>query len=189
MEIMLALSVIVAVIFFGALISMGNERQRRAIDGLREQVVFWATQDLRIKREKLAWDVRVDDPLRWFNQIAVKISGMASSLRLVEAIENLGVLIFTADDGECQVVFSTTSPDEIRRMRHGKSNKLSKYTNDNPLIALLPRADCYEVSVLNGGIFFDIELPKAWKALTGKDFGNMDRVWMYVWRGEFAFFE
>ncbi len=51
MEIILAIVVAAAVIFFGALISMGNERQRRAIDGLREQVVLWAVQDLKIKRE------------------------------------------------------------------------------------------------------------------------------------------
>jgi hypothetical protein len=53
MEITLAVVVAAAVIFFGALISTGNERQRKAIDGLREQVIMWAMQDLRIKREKL----------------------------------------------------------------------------------------------------------------------------------------
>lgn len=42
MEIILAIVVAAAVVFFGALISMGNERQRRAIDELREQVVMWA---------------------------------------------------------------------------------------------------------------------------------------------------
>ena len=63
MEIILAIVVGVAVIFFGALISAGNERQRKAIDGLREQVVLWAMQDLRLKRERLARDVHVDDPL------------------------------------------------------------------------------------------------------------------------------
>ena len=60
MEIILAIVVGVAVIIFGALISMGNERQRKAIDSLREQVVLWAMQDLRIKREGLARDVHVE---------------------------------------------------------------------------------------------------------------------------------
>lgn len=63
MEIILAIVVGAAVIFFGALISIGNERQRRAIDALREQTVLWAMQDLRIKRERLAREVRIDDPL------------------------------------------------------------------------------------------------------------------------------
>ena len=74
-EIILALVVAVAVIFFGALSSSGNERQRKAMDALREQVVFWAVQDLRIKRERLARDVRVDDPLRWLNNLTAKICG------------------------------------------------------------------------------------------------------------------
>lgn len=54
MEMILALVVVIAVIIFGALISMGNERQRRALDGIREQTALWASQDLRLKREKLA---------------------------------------------------------------------------------------------------------------------------------------
>jgi len=189
METILALSVAVAVIFFGALISMGNERQRKAIDGVREQIVLWAMQDLRIKREKLARDIRVDDPLGWFNQIVMKISGMNLSLQLVETIEDLGVLIFISEDGGGQVVFSSTAPDEIRRVKHGKSNRLSKYTDVNPLLSLPPRAAVYEVSMLNAGIFFDIELPKAWKSLTGNDIGKMDQVWMYVWRKDLAFFK
>ena len=39
-------------VFFGALISVGNERQRKAIDGIREQASFWAEQDLRLKRAR-----------------------------------------------------------------------------------------------------------------------------------------
>ena len=69
MEIILAIVVASAVIFFGALISMGNERQRKAIDGLREQVVLWAVQDLTIKREKLSRSVSVANPLEWFNTL------------------------------------------------------------------------------------------------------------------------
>ena len=38
MEIILAIVVASAVIFFGALISMGNERQRKSIDNLRDQL-------------------------------------------------------------------------------------------------------------------------------------------------------
>lgn len=72
MEILLAIVVVSAVIFFGALISMGNERQKKAIDDLREQVSLWAMQDLRIKHEGHARDVRIDDPLGWLNTLATK---------------------------------------------------------------------------------------------------------------------
>jgi hypothetical protein len=182
MEIILAIAVATAVIFFGALISAGNERQQRAIDGLREQVVLWAMQDLRIKREKLARDVCVDDPLSWFNEIATKISGTNFCLRLLETSGELGVLVFSSEDGIGRVVFTNTSPEEIRRMKREKNGRLSKYANDNPLVSLLAHATAYEISVLNGGVFFDLELPKAWKALTGMTFGNTERIWMYVKR-------
>lgn len=44
--------VIAAVLFFGALISLGNERQRQATDALRERATRWAEQDLRLKRAR-----------------------------------------------------------------------------------------------------------------------------------------
>ena len=50
----MALVVVIAVLIFGALISLRNELQRKAIEGLREQAALWAVQDIKIKREKLA---------------------------------------------------------------------------------------------------------------------------------------
>src|SRR5512147_1777692 len=98
MEIILAIVVATAVIFFGALISAGNERQRQAIDGLREQAALWAMQDLRIKRERLARDVHVADPLGWFIKTASKACGHKLNLQVVEAYENPHAVICT--DGE-----------------------------------------------------------------------------------------
>jgi hypothetical protein len=184
MELLLALAVIAAVIIFGALISFGNERQRRAIDELREQVVLWAIQDMRIKREHLAREVRVDDPIGWFNQIATKISGMNFNLQLVDANGELGALIFAAEGGGVRVVFADISPDEIRRLKHEANGRLSKYANNNPLFSLSSHATAYEISVLNGGVFFDLELPKAWKALTGKTLNSIECIWMYVQKGD-----
>lgn len=63
---------------------MGNERQRKAIDGLHEQIVLWAMQDLRIKRERLARDVQVNNPIEWLNKITAKVSGFNLNLQVVE---------------------------------------------------------------------------------------------------------
>ena len=93
MEIILAIVVASAVIFFGALISAGNERQRKAIDGLREQVILWAVQDLQIKREKLAHEVRVDDPLNWLNKIIGKTCNLEGSLQVIEVFEGPRALV------------------------------------------------------------------------------------------------
>lgn len=179
MEIILAIVVVAAVIFFGALISMGNERQRRAIDGLREQVVQWAIQDLRIKRERLARDVHVNDPLDWLNKVVARVFGSHLNLRVIEAIENPRVLICVAGDSSGKVVFSPHSPGEIRAMKRVKHNRLSQYADRNPLFALPRNFSVYEISVLNGGLLFDLELPIAWNALTGQNIDQMERIWIY----------
>jgi hypothetical protein len=179
MEIILAIVVVAAVIFFGALISMGNERQRRAIDNLREQVVLWAMQDLKIKREKLACEVRVDDPLNWLNKVASKMCGRNLSLQIIETHEYPRVLLCTTGNEGKKVVFTPHSPGEIRSMKQAKQNRLDKFTDQNPLLSLPHSAIRYECSILNNGPAFDLELPLVWKELTGIDSGEMNIIWIY----------
>lgn len=111
MEIILALVVAVAVIFLGALISAGNERQRKAIDGVREQIVLWAMQDLRFKREKLARDVRVDDPLGWLNRVTTKVCGYNPNLQIVEVFDAPQALICASAEGNSKIILSPLSPN------------------------------------------------------------------------------
>ncbi len=117
MELILAIVVASAVIFFGALISMGNERQRKAIDGLREQIVLWAMQDLKIKSEHLIQTVQVPDPLSWLNKVASKVCGYDLKLQVLEMFEEPQSLICTSGDGSVRVVFSPLSPADIRRIK------------------------------------------------------------------------
>lgn len=180
MEIILAIVVGVAVIFFGALISLGNERQRKAIDGLREQVVLWAVQDLRIKRERLAHDVHVDDPLGWLNKVAARVCGYGLNLQVIEAFENPRALICATGDGNGKVVFTPHSPGEIRTMKRAKYSRLSQYADRNLLLSLPRNESVFECSVLNNGFLFDLELPLAWKGLTGDNVDEMSIIWMYM---------
>jgi hypothetical protein len=179
MEIVLAIVVASAVIFFGALISAGNERQRKAIDGLREQVVLWAMQDLRIKRERLARDVRIDDPLRWLNNLVAKIYGYDLNLQVHEAFDEPRALVCVAGDSGDRVLFSPLSPSEIRQMNRNKRSRLSQYGDRHPLLSLPRQITPYEFSVLNSNILFDLELPLAWKGLTNQETLQMERLWMY----------
>lgn len=179
MEILLAIVVASAVIFFGALINMGNERQRKAIDGLREQVVLWAVQDLKIKREHLVRTVQVPDPLSWLNKAASKICGYDLKLQVLEMFEEPQSLICTAGDGSVKVVFSPLSPTDLRRIKSGKQNRLSQFAGHNPLLFLPKSVDVHELSVLNGGHLFDLELALAWKALTGQNLEISNQLWMY----------
>lgn len=180
MELLLALAVIIAVICFGALISLGNERQRRAIDELREQVVLWAIQDLRIKCEHLAREIHVDDPLGWLNQAALKVYGYDLKLQILETFEEPQSLSCASGDGSIKVIFSPLSPADLRRIKSGRQNRLSQFAGHNPLLFLPKGVDMYEMSVLNAGHLFDLELTMAWKALTGQNLDSVNSLWMYV---------
>lgn len=180
MEIILAIVVGLAVIFFGALISLGNERQRRAIDDLREQVVLWAMQDLRIKRERLTRDVHVDNPLDWLNKVAAKVCGYNLNLQVIEVVENPKVLICAAENSNVRVVFTPHSPSEIRGMKRARHNRLAQYADRNPLLSFPRDVTAFECSVLSNGFLFDLELPLAWSHLTHQEVDQMERIWMHI---------
>lgn len=180
MELLLALAVITAVIIFGALISLGNERQRRAIDNLREQVILWAIQDVRIKREHLAQTVQVPDPVGWLNKIASKVCGYDLKLQVHEVFEEPQSLICASGDGSAKVAFSPLSPIDLRRIKSGRQNRLFQYAGHNPLLFLPKGVNMYEMSVLNAGHLFDLELTLVWKALTGQNLNSVNSLWMYV---------
>ena len=180
MEIVLAIVVVAAVIFFGALISTGNERQRKAIDDLREQTALWAMQDLRIKREKLARDVQVINPMEWLSKSIARASGLSLDLQSMEFFDNPQALVCASTDRATKVVFSPVSPREIRQMNRNKHSRLSQYSDRNPLQSVPRRAETFELSVLNSGILFDLELPLAWKSLTNYEIGKVERLWVYM---------
>lgn len=182
MEIFLAIVVASAVIFFGALISMGNERQRKAIDGLREQVVLWAIQDLKIKRKHLEQTIQVPDPLGWLNTTATRVCGYDLNLQVSEMFDTPQSLVCISGDGNTKVIFSPLSPTELNRLKNRNQNRLSQFTNHNPLLFLPKGVITYEMSVLNAGHLFDLELSLAWKALTGQDTDSSTRLWLHKYQ-------
>ncbi len=179
MDAVLAILVLGAVIFFGALISLGNERQRHALEGIREQAALWAMQDLRLKREKLAREVSVEDPLGWFNKIVSKVVGRDFNLKVVESFGEPSALVCESEERSGKVVFTPLSPPEIRRLNRGRRNRLSQYANQNPLFSLAGNTTAYELTILNAGILFDLEVALAWKSLTGEDLGTQS-LWMFL---------
>jgi hypothetical protein len=178
MEIILAIVVASAVIFFGALISMGNERQRNAIDELREQIVLWSIQDLRIKRERLAREVQVPDPLEWLGNIAAKVCGYNFNIQILEVFDEPKSLVCTSGDGTGKIIFTPLSPVDIRDIKNNKRNRLAQFTGRNPLLSLPRHVKIHEISALNGGILFDLEMQVAWKGLTGQRLESINRLWM-----------
>jgi hypothetical protein len=177
MEMVLALAVVIAVIIFGGLISVGNERQRKALDGIREQAALWALQDLRLKREKLARDVKVDDPVKWLNTVITKAFGEVLDLNVTEVFDTPQTLV-CMDKNTQRVLLSLASPGDIRRMKRERKNKLLR-VNSHPLLNLPERMEQVEISILNGGIMFDLELLAAWETLSGRKIAGIDKIWVY----------
>lgn len=184
MEIILAVVVGAAVIFFGALISIGNDRQCKAIDALREQTELWAMQDIKIKRERLAREIRMDDSLGWFNKIVTKLFGYDLKIQVVEFLDKPFTLLCTSEDRKISIVFSPLSPSEIRALKYIRRSRLDQLASGNPLYSLPRKVTKFEVSVLNGGMMFDLELPLAWKGLTGQTVDRMERIWIYAYIGK-----
>lgn len=180
MEIILALVVVIAVVFFGALISMGNERQRRAIDNLREQIVQWAVQDLQIKKEKPGKEVRIDDPIDWLNKVTSNVVGYTMQMQFVEFFESPVVLECTVNGSTKRALFSPLSPRDIRRLKKEQTSRLAQLARNNPLFSLPRRTEIYEISVLNSGMTFDLELQKAWQSLARYDIGQKNQLWLYL---------
>jgi hypothetical protein len=179
MDVVLAILVLGAVIFFGALISVGNERQRRALDGIREQTALWAMQDLRLKREKLAREVRVDDPLGWLKKTVLKVVGRDFNLKTVEYFGEPAVLVCESEDHSNRVIFSLLTPVEIRRLKRGRKSRLTQYINQNPLFSLAGNTTAYELTILNAGILFDLEMALAWESLT-REIPGVQSLWLYL---------
>ncbi len=153
MDIILAVVVVFAVIFFGALISIGNERQRHAIDNLREKISLWAIQDLKTKQEGLAGAMRVADPLSWFGNFVSTFSGHDVVLEFLESFDELQGLMFASKDDTRRIVFSPLSPADIQRIKKRRNKRLSPVAENNPLWNLPKSTEVYELSALNGGIF------------------------------------
>jgi len=50
----------------------------------------------------------------------------------------------------------------------------------NSEIALLKKADAFEIQVLNENTLFDLELGIVWKQITNKGFGLRESIWIYM---------
>jgi hypothetical protein len=179
MEIILAIVVASAVIFFGALISMGNERQRKAIDQLREQVALWAIQDLKSKYERISREVVVEDPYAWFNQLVTATLGIDLNVQFIEMFDNPDCLVFSSERNGNKFLFSTIAPRDILALNSERQGRLSRYADPNPLFFIPHGSKMHDLSILNCGNLFDHELRLAWKGITGKNLNNNNSLWMH----------
>lgn len=169
MDLLLATAVLFAILLLGALISAGNERQRQALDGLRAQAERWAEQDIRIKREKLARQIVVGEPLAWLEKVAADALGGAPGLVTATPWQKDGLeaLIGLCGDGR-RLVFTPVPRERLLKALKTKGKSAltgmsGTLLGDNPA-----RAPWFDLSVVTSGMFFDIEAAQVWQALTGR---------------------
>jgi len=169
MEFFLAIAVLFAILLLGALISAGNERQRKAIDGLREQAERWAEQDIRIKREKLARQIAVQDPLAWLEKVAAAALGSAPKLITVTPWqkEGLTAIVGLCQDGRRLVLSSLPRQQLLANLKVKSKGALAGM--QTTLLGDHPQSTPhYELSIVTSGMFFDLEAAQVWLTLTGE---------------------
>jgi hypothetical protein len=180
LDIALAVTVVTAVVFVGLLISIGNERQRRALEGLRESLREWAINDLKLKRARAEREINVQEPIIWLEEKAAVGLGFIPEIReLVKVIQHPRALEVETSDG-LFLVFSPLNPGILMKMCN-KTRSHRGLLNEAPeLLGKQPKsAEAYELSTLNAGVFFDVELSQVWQQLAGAKL-ETERLWMYV---------
>jgi hypothetical protein len=169
MDILIGTSLLVAIVVLGALISAGNERQRKALDGIREQVEAWAQEDILIKREKVARSIWVEAPLAWLEKTAAGILGQAPGIISTTTWEKDGLLAIIAicNDGG-RLVFTPVPRDRFLKSIKLKKRGALTQAETSVLGDKPEKAPYYDLSVLTSGMFFDIEAAQTWEALSGQ---------------------
>ena len=188
LEVSLAMAILVGVVLFGTVITLGNERQRHELEMLRMVAQSWLLGDLQVRRFMMEETVKVADPRAWLSRLAEKVLGSDPGLDSVRSIENPEAIVMHARDGR-QLAFSPLSPSMLRRIgragpRAGKGfsgRLLDMVRGGTPILSNMRRARAIELNLVEIGTTFDLEAGKVWELVTGKQ-SPTDRWWFYVGR-------
>jgi hypothetical protein len=179
-DLFLATLVICTVIIFGVLISAGNERQRRAIVALHQAYKQWAVQDLRLKRGTISSQTQIEDVTAWFTKETSLALGRKTMI-LDYQLHNTPVVTVEMHDAAvgATIVCVLESPEVLMPILRKKRSILGREIHSNPLFRVGKKTPAVELSMLNAGKLFDIELPIAWSALTGQ-VTESNTLWVYI---------
>ncbi|MBS4062491.1 MAG: hypothetical protein KG029_18995 [Bacteroidetes bacterium] len=167
MEILLTGVLLAALLFLGLLISMGNERQRKAIDELRKQVESWTEQDIKIKREKLAREINVPDDLAWLEKVSASALGSAPKLLSASSWQkgDLLAIVTVCEDG--RRLFFTPVPRKRLLTALKEKKSVLAGASSTPLGDKPAKTPFWELSIVSSGMFFDIEANQVWQSILG----------------------
>jgi hypothetical protein len=183
LDTVIAIVVLLAVLLFGALMVAGNERQRKAIDGLNISYSRWAEHDLMLKRAAAAKTVRVEDPKAWLDNLATNIFGLPpkiSSLSPWGAGEAKAMLAICLDGRK--LVVTPILPASFRKMLKSRKQKGAAAAISRTTVGILGnypgKVPCKELNIISAGTFFDIEAGQAWEKLFNEKLA-VDRLYMF----------
>ena len=129
MDVIFVLMILVVLIAMGAMISVGNERQRRALEGICREAQAWSEQDLRLKREKYARDIQVTDLPAWVEQVARQVledAPVISSLNPWSS-ENAQALVAHCTDGRRLVLTPMARQKFLQAARQRGKGRLARH--------------------------------------------------------------
>lgn len=169
MELLIGSSVLIAIVLLGVLLSAANERQRKALDGIRAQVEAWAQEDILIKREKVARSIQFESPLAWLEKTAANALGVVAGILSTSIWEKDGLVALVAIRKDGGRLIFTPAPRD-RFLKAVKLNKRGALAQaETGLLGDKPeKVSYYDLSVVTSGMFFDIEAGQVWQALSGQ---------------------
>jgi hypothetical protein len=183
LDTILAVIVLLAVTLFGALMVAGNERQRKAIDGLNTSYSRWAEHDLVIKRAAAAKTLRVEDPKAWLDNIAMQVFGFSPKITALSPWDagDAKAMVAICQDGR-KLVITPILPGLFRKMISARKQKGAAAVIARTTVSILGNRPgnvrFHELNIISTGTFFDIEAGLAWEKLFNEKLG-VDRLYMF----------
>ena len=179
-DLLLSVVIIGAVIVFGALISVGNERQRLAIEALHQAYRQWAVQDLRLKRGVISSQIQIEDLPAWLTKTTSLAYGRKTNVMDCQSYTApVAAVEFREAESGATVVFALEAPHVLMPLLKQKRSAIRGNLDSNPLFRVGKKTPVVELSILNAGMMFDLELPVVWNSLTGQA-TQADVVWAYI---------
>lgn len=161
--IMLA-AVVGSIFILGALITMSNRRVETAVRGMNEIMKEYSMLETLYKRRQIQKNLNVDNDVQWAKDLVMRITGVSMRLNagLGWDFEGVHVVYYDSANGE-RVVFSPVPKNELLRLVNRVKKEESFATGKEMLLGRKPRSAVErEVTILNGGEFFDLEAAIVW---------------------------
>lgn len=175
-DLILAFLIVAGFALLGALITLGNARQARAIREVGEVLHEWAIRHIQLSRAAAAQAIRIEDPLAWLQETLARLpvpDGMARSL--IPERQGRGWVLLRAATGKLLLA----RPDlDLTPLERG-----SRFASPVLPRGSLRRAQVLELSPVTAWPTFDLELAQAWRKWFPEE-PPPERVRLLIWPEE-----